>query len=80
MIKIRQPSILADFERKSAIRVHVTATVRTTTGINKAADAGGWMPQSASTVRCGESFRRRWPAISNFVAGSVRRFDASECR
>ena len=27
------------------------------------------MPKSALPMRCGESFRRRCPAISNFVAG-----------
>ena len=54
-------------------RLHVTATVRITVGINKAEDAGGWMPQSDSQIRCGESSQRRWPYISNFVAGFTRR-------
>ena len=61
-------------------RIYVTVIMRITAGINKTEDAGGWMPKSGSAMRCGESFRRRWPAISNFVAGSVRRFDPSERR
>ena len=33
--------------------IYVTVTMRITVGINKAEDAGGWMPKSGSPMRCG---------------------------
>ena len=60
--------------------VHVMTPVRTTTGINKAEDAGGWMPKSGSPMRCSGSCRRWWSDISNFVAGSANGLRTNACR
>ena len=54
-------------------RIYVMNLERTTAGINKAETPKGWMLQSGSPMRCGESFRRRCPAISNFLAGFPKR-------
>ena len=48
---------------------------RTIGGINKAGDIG---TQIGFAERCGGSSRRRWRAISNFVAGFARRLCATE--
>ena len=41
--------------------------VRTAAGINKAEDIGRKDTKPGSSMRCGESFRQRCPAISHFV-------------
>ena len=35
--------------------IHVMNLERTATGINKAEDDRGWMPESGSSIRCGGS-------------------------
>ena len=59
---------MADFERKSAMLVHVTAVARIKLSINKAADAGRMDSPSGSPMCCSWSFRRRCLAISNVVS------------
>ena len=56
----------------------MTFFMRTTVGINKAEDAGGWMPKSGSPMHCIESSQRRWPDISYFAAGSAKGSCASQ--
>ena len=48
--------------------VHVMTLGRTTAGINKTEDTGRKDAQSTPPMRCGECFRRRWPAISRVLA------------
>ena len=60
--------------------LNVTAVMRTAAGINKAEDAVTAHGHINSTDALQRTFRRRWPAISVFVAGSVRICGATECR
>ena len=55
----------------------MTFFMRTTVGINKAEDAGGWMPKSGSPMHCIESSQRR-SDISYFAAGSAKGSCASQ--
>ena len=57
--------------------VYVMTLWRTNAGINKKTP-GGWTPKSCPPMRRSDSFRRGWPVISNFVAGSASRPCATE--
>ena len=58
--------------------LHVTATVRTTGGIDKGRTQARRTSKSNPPIRCGGFCRRRWLAVSNFVAGFARRLYATE--
>ena len=54
-------------------RFYRMTLMRTTAGINKAETPERWMPKSGPPWRCSGYFRRRWPAISRFMARFARR-------
>ena len=60
--------------------IYIMTLGRSTSGINKAEDDGRMDAQIGFADALRRAFPSTVPAISNFVAGYVRRFDASECR
>ena len=73
MTQPRSVKMFANYERKSAIVVHVTATVRTITGTNKAEDAGRMDARIMSADALRRVFLTSLASFSNFVTGSARR-------